>query len=259
MYLVTWLEAQVPEPLDDEVLRTFLLEVWDSVFDIAGRGSEYRLDLECLMSMLRQKVMEDAKGTPITCAGRRVWKDLPTFGRVAVEKYSFMTDPWDRDSPMSTEDYRRIGYLTDFLASLTMRPEVNEEVTEDPLNFIYFGLWSLRTALERTPSKDGCWCGTVRVAARWIMRAGPKIWLLSEKGHDLPRGAGMGGDKVLSKNWWGFNRERWDFWRRRFAGFRATTADREMLDLLDDVLRDMHALQGNALGTTTPVSEAIVF
>lgn len=82
-----------------------------------------------------------------------------------------------------------------------------------------FGLWEIRSALEETPSTTAHLRETVLFAAcEWVLHAGPVLYEESQSHRELDDHDArslMPGELVSTGP--GFSKERWVFWRERFA------------------------------------------
>ncbi len=85
-------------------------------------------------------------------------------------------------------------------------------------NYLIFGLWSIREALEYDYQESGRTLdGWIPAAAQWMLHAGPMIYESQlEIEHSQSRGDPLkGGDLWKGKH--GFCKERWDLWKDRFG------------------------------------------
>jgi hypothetical protein len=99
-----------------------------------------------------------------------------------------------------------------FLALLTK--DNAESSSGGPLDFSLYGIWSLRDALEVGESaavphykKDA--------AKVWIQQAGPTLKKLSEQEKAFDGKMAAPGSAYSSKQWKGYNNERWEVWNTR--------------------------------------------
>jgi hypothetical protein len=99
-----------------------------------------------------------------------------------------------------------------FLAILTK--DNAESSSGGPLDFSLYGIWSLRDALEGDESatlpqykKD-----TAKV---WIKLAGQTLKKLSEQEKTFDGKMAAPGSAFSSKQWKGYNNERWEVWNTR--------------------------------------------
>ena len=114
--------------------------------------------------------------------------------------------PWDRADQSETR--RRWKNLNAFAARLT---------TAKCQDFLNFGLWSLRDALEQKQTDILSLDGHAPAAAQWMLHAGQAIFECEEE----IKPSATGGDPYRPGELWsgkhGFCRKRWEFWKQRFA------------------------------------------
>lgn len=68
----------------------YLWDTFNAVFDAAGQTApEHQHKLVELLSQLRQITATDADGQPLKYEGGVVWRDLPSFGWVARDRWNF--------------------------------------------------------------------------------------------------------------------------------------------------------------------------
>jgi len=147
------------------------------------------------------------------------------------------TDPYN---DVSVEAFHKIRRSVEFLAYCTKPLHTNVDDLKGPLNCSLIGLWSLRDALERTPPDNADPESALRLAAVWIQEAGTPIRYLSLKGFDFEGEVGAGGDLVSDRNWKGFNRDRWNFWRGRLAVIKASGAFKKILRDAEQSMLEFH-------------------
>jgi hypothetical protein len=113
--------------------------------------------------------------------------------------------------------------LNAFLAQLTNKSDVWHP--RDPFNLSTFALWALRGGLEENDESQAEDHVALRAAAVWMIYAAARIWEASSGGLDLDGHSGRGGTLYHGRHWKGFNKERWNVWKKTFIESRSKLED----------------------------------
>ncbi|TLS27325.1 hypothetical protein PpBr36_04087 [Pyricularia pennisetigena] len=192
-------------------LEDFVYDTWAEFFKIVAQIEYSSAAQDELV-----KVLRELRGTSVTGSGGKtlvvneageIWKDLPTFGWMARDLWNFDI----RDPDNKPEDINKFNNQTAFLARLTSLAYSKGD-TNSPLDYSLYALWSFRDAFEQSSQS----LAAAKNSAIWINYASNALKGLASKGHDFPDRSGTAGPEYSSKEWKGFNQERWEVWRRGF-------------------------------------------
>ncbi|KAL0934946.1 uncharacterized protein CTRU02_209537 [Colletotrichum truncatum] len=208
-------------------LEDFLWDTYNAIFAVAKQTSpEKQEPLADFVQRLRETTVTGSNGQALHLQESVVWKDLPTFGWVARDLWNFDVT----DASASKEERASWDNLAAFLAQLTARASI-DRTRSDPLDFSMFGLWALRTAFEEEHPAEADTEAAVRQAYLWIQYAGDTLKKLSVDGYKLEERTGIAGTKYEeTKDWKGFNQERWDLWTDEFKTAQTSSSDSKLKD-----------------------------
>ena len=88
---------------------------------------------------------------------------------------------------------------------------------EFPFDLSIFALWTFREGLEENmPSNISIDAG-VEAACWWFIYAADKLWACVQKCQEYENRRGMGGGGYYTKEWKGYNLERWAVWQQSLS------------------------------------------
>ncbi|OLN89315.1 hypothetical protein CCHL11_08989 [Colletotrichum chlorophyti] len=201
-------------------IEDFLWDAYNAIFAVVKQTApEKQKPLVDFLQRLRQTTVTASDGQPLKLGNQVVWKELPTFGWVARDLWNFDV----LDASATQEEKNSWDNLSAFAAQLTARANLDDP--NDPFDFSLYGLWALRTAFEENRPADADVAAAVRQAYLWINYAGEALRKLSAKDRNFDGKSAKAGDKFGSRDWRGFNEERWGIWTEAFATAQTSLSD----------------------------------
>ncbi|KAK6597830.1 hypothetical protein H4I96_08782 [Botrytis cinerea] len=164
------------------------------------------------------------------------WKDMPGFGMEVRGIFNL-----DLYSPFTTDE-QKTAYENQnaFLAQLLAKVKINTVPEEwEMFDYSVHALWVLCEAFEneRGKNKDS----VIRSACWWLVFAAEKLWFNVVICRGRPDDTGVGWDFGENKDWVGYNRERWEFWKECL---RNANGDGKTSILVKDALACMERATG---------------
>ncbi|EFR00783.1 hypothetical protein MGYG_03787 [Nannizzia gypsea CBS 118893] len=208
-------QADDGKPKED--YESFLLEIWNSIIEIAKQIPSDHASQDRLVELVKALSELPPIETEIWGSTVKVWADLPLLGPAMREAW---IEPTSHNQAPTTEDAQRWINQNAFAARL---------LNLEQISWSNFAVWSLRSALEEKPgtAAQSHKC-EVSAAAQWMLYCAP--YLLEEAKGDAVReaqeanaepqpnrGQPLAGGK-LYKGKARLCPERWQFWKQQFEG-----------------------------------------
>ncbi|KMQ45745.1 hypothetical protein HL42_3586 [Trichophyton rubrum] len=205
------------KPKEDH--ESFLLEIWESIIEIAKQIPSDHASQDRLVELIKALTELPATEIEIWGSNVRMWADLPLLGPAMREAW---IGPSSDDKAPSSEEAERWINQNAFAARLLNLNQVD---------WSNFAVWSLRSALEEAPATaaESHKCA-VAAAAQWMLYSGQ--YLLEEAKGDAAREAeeeeaakteeqpNRGQPLAAGSLYKGKARlcpERWEFWKQQFG------------------------------------------
>jgi uncharacterized protein DUF3632 len=103
-----------------------------------------------------------------------------------------------------------------------------------------FGIWELRTALEREHAAKAIANCAVSAASQWIIRSGMRLYREMLDATPLDESETRGGP--LYNGEVGLCRERWQFWKLRFSKVK-DEVDEEVAEMVQQAVSEMERVE----------------
>lgn len=127
--------------------------------------------------------------------------------------------------------------LNAFVATLTASSEKRKL---EPSDFSLYCIWTVRDALEQ---QDGASEIAVQTAAVWFICASPAIWTFCSQEKAFEGKLARPGTEFASREWKGFDKDRWTSWEVRFRNIvKNPDLQEKTKKLVNDALAAMRAV-----------------
>lgn len=137
------------------------------------------------------------------------------------------------DPEANDEHNKRWMNINAFAARLTEKSSKTES-----FDYSLSGLWSLREGLEETEQANEA---AIQAASIWLIYAGSTIRRYCHQGKSFDGKMGRGGPNFTSKEWTGYNEERWSAWQKALASAENSCGP-ESKELVAEALKRMKEL-----------------
>lgn len=139
------------------------------------------------------------------------------------------------NDPKSTSKSDSLWVNVNAFAALQTAKSGNVDAFDSSLS----GLWTLREGLETPePAKDAA----IQAAGMWIVHAGELVRRHCKEGKSFDGRMGIGGGDFKSKQWTGYNLDRWSVWQKALAEAKESR-DSDTRQIAADALERMEKIE----------------